>query len=54
MRKEKKQHHEQVVRIAKRDHMVFWKSWLVRLAAIVLALIVCALIIVLITGHENR
>ena len=36
----------------KRDHMVFWKSWLVRLAAIVLALIVCALIIVLITGYN--
>ena len=32
--------------------MVFWKSWLVRLAAIVLALIVCALIIVLITGYN--
>ena len=52
MSKEKKQHHEQLVRISKRDQMVFWKSWLVRLAAIVLALIVCALIIVLITGYN--
>lgn len=52
MSKEKKQHHEQVVRISKRDHMVFWKSWFIRLAAIVLALIVCALIIVMITGYN--
>ncbi len=52
MHKEKKQHHEQFVRISKRDHMVFWKSWLVRLIAILLALIVCALVIVLITGYN--
>ncbi|MDD6273522.1 MAG: ABC transporter permease [Clostridiaceae bacterium] len=52
MSKEKKQHHEQLVRISKRDQMVFWKSWLVRLAAIVLALILCAFVIVLITGYN--
>ena len=52
MRREKKQHHEQFIRISKRDHMVFWKSWLVRLMAIVLALIVCAFVIVLITGYN--
>ena len=43
-------HHEPLIRISKRDGMVWWKSWLVRGAAIVLALLVCAVLIVCITG----
>ena len=41
MRKSK----EPFVRIAKRDGLPMWKGWLVRLVALVLALIVCAVII---------
>lgn len=52
MNKEMKQHHEQHLRISKRDHMVFWKSWLIHVTAILLALLVCAFIIVLITGYN--
>ena len=43
-------HHEPLIRISKRDGMVWWKGWLVRAAAIVLALLVCAVLIVGITG----
>lgn len=50
MAKMNNQHHEPLIRISKRDGMIWWKGWLVRGAAIVLALLVCALLIVLITG----
>ena len=50
MAKTKNMHHEPLIRISKRDGMVWWKSWLVRGAAIVLALLVCAVLIVCITG----
>ncbi len=40
------------IQIAKRDDMIWYKSWGVRLASIVLALILCALVIVLLTGYD--
>ncbi len=40
------------IQIAKRDDMIWYKSWGVRLIAIVLALILCALVIVLLTGYD--
>lgn len=36
---------EPIVRIAKRDGMPMWRSWMVRLISLVLALVVCAVII---------
>lgn len=44
--------HEPRVQISKRNGMVWYKSWGVRAAAIVLALAVCALVIVLLTGYN--
>ena len=37
--------HEPLIHIARRDGMVWWRAWLIRLAAAVLALLVCALFI---------
>ena len=42
-----KQHREPLVRISKRGDLIWWKAWLIRLAAIVLAMLVCAGLIVL-------
>lgn len=36
----------------KRNDMIWWQAWLIRGAAVVLALIVCAFIIVLLTGYN--
>lgn len=47
-----KQHREPLVRISKRGDLIWWKAWLIRLAAIVLAMLVCAGLIVLITGYN--
>lgn len=49
MSKAAESRHEPLFHIAKRDSMVWWKSWLVRLAAILAALICCAGVIVLLT-----
>jgi len=40
---------EPLLHIVKKDSMVWWKSWLVRLAAILIAFVVCAILIVLLT-----
>ncbi len=37
--------HEPLIHITKRDGLVWWKSWLIRLASILIALIVCALFV---------
>ena len=50
MTKLKSRSHEPLVHITKRTSMVWWKSWIIRACAIVAALIVCALVIVLLTG----
>ena len=54
MSNEKHEKHglEPRIHIAKRDDMIWYKSWGVRLVAIVLALILCAFVIVLLTGYD--
>ncbi|MBQ4160542.1 MAG: ABC transporter permease [Clostridia bacterium] len=44
--------HEPLVQVAKRDEMVWYKSWAVRAVAIILALVLCGLVIVLLTGYN--
>ena len=44
--------HEPVIHISKRADMPWYKSWLVRAVAIILALIICAFVIVLLTGYN--
>ena len=41
---------EPLFHITKRAEMVWWKSWGIHIIAVLLALIVCAFIIVLMTG----
>ncbi len=43
---------EPLFHIVKRGALVWWQSWLIRLAAILLALIGCALVTVLLTGEN--
>ncbi len=42
-------HHEPLIRITKNVGMPMWKAWLVRIAAVVIALVVCAGFIVILT-----
>lgn len=44
--------HEPLFHIAKRSSIVWWKSWLIRVIAVIAALLVCALITVLLTGEN--
>ena len=44
--------HEPMFHITKRDDMIWWKAWLIRLAAIAASLIVCALVIVVLTKYN--
>ena len=44
--------HEPLFHIAKRSSMVWWKAWLIRGAAILASLIICAFIIVLLTKQN--
>lgn len=44
--------HEPLIQVSKRDTMEGYKAWGVRIAAIVLALILCAVVIVLLTGYN--
>lgn len=44
--------HEPRVHIAKRDAIVWWKAWLIRIGAVAAALIVCALVTVALTGEN--
>lgn len=41
---------EPFVRMAKREGMVFWKAWLIRVVAVILAMLVCAVLIYFCTG----
>lgn len=43
---------EPLIRVTKRDVPVWWKSWLIRLIAVVAAVIVCSLVVVLITDYS--
>ena len=47
-----KKKHEPKFHIAKRDDLVWWKSWLIRICAVAVALIVCALVTVVLTGEN--
>ena len=42
-------HHEPLIHIAKRDDMVWWKAWLIRVAAILLAMLLVGVLSVLLT-----
>ena len=44
--------HDPWIRIAKRNGMPWYKSWAVHLIAIALALIICAFVIVMLTGYN--
>lgn len=52
MANNEKHMHEPLVQVSKRDAMPWYKSWGVRLIAIVLALVICAFVIVLLTGYN--
>ena len=43
---------EPLFHIAKRDALVWWLAWLIRIASIAAALIVCALVTVMLTGEN--
>ena len=40
------------VHLVKRDALPWWKSWLIRIAAVVIALVVCGVITLLVTGKN--
>ena len=52
MNNKEKHVHEPLFHITKRADIVWWKAWLIRLVAIVAALIVCAIVIVMITDYN--
>ena len=43
---------EPLFHIVRRTDLPFWKSWLIRIAAVVASLLICAVIIVLVTGDN--
>lgn len=47
-----KKKHEPKFHIAKRDALAWWQSWLIRIGAVLAALIVCALVTVVLTGEN--
>ena len=44
--------HEPLFHIVRRTDIPFWKAWLIRIAAVIASLAVCALVIVLLTGYD--
>lgn len=52
MKNSKKQIHEPLFHIVKRDGVVWWASWLIRIASVAAALVVCAIVTVLLTGEN--
>ena len=52
MKNSKKQINEPLFHIVKRDGVVWWAAWLIRIGAVVLALLVCAVVTVVITGQN--
>lgn len=52
MQSKEKHVHEPKVQIVKRSGLIWYKSWGIRLIAIVLAMIICAFVIVLLTGYN--
>ena len=52
MSQPQKAKHEPLVHISKRAALPMWKSWLIRVLSVVASLILCAIIIVLVTGDN--
>ncbi len=52
MKNKEKHAHEPLIQVVKRADMVWYKSWTIRLIAVVIALLLCALVIVLLTGYN--
>ncbi len=50
--KEKHQNKEPKIQVSKRSSIEWYKSWGIRLTAIIIALIICAFVIVLLTGYN--
>ncbi len=46
-----KKHHEPLIHISKRDDMIWWQAWLIRIAAIVVGLLLAGVISVLLTDQ---
>lgn len=52
MTKTDKRAHEPLIHITKRNQIPWWKSWMIRAAAIILALVVGAIFVMLMTGYN--
>ena len=52
MKNNEKHNHDPKFQIMKRVEMKWYKSWTVRIVAILLALVICAFVIVLLTGYN--
>ena len=52
MNKMQKKTHEPAFHIVKRSSIIWWKAWIIRILAVVCALILCALITVVLTGEN--
>lgn len=52
MTKSEKRAHEPLIHITKRNQIPWWKSWMIRAAAIILALVVGAIFVMLMTGYN--
>ncbi len=48
----KKHHHEPLLHIAKRDDMIWWRAWLIRIGAILIGLLLSGVISSLLTGEN--
>ncbi len=47
-----KHHREPLLHIAKRDDMLWWKAWLIRLSAILIGFLLCGVLSTLLTGEN--
>lgn len=52
MSKQKEQHREPLFHIVKRSAMPSWQAWLIRIGAVVAALLICSVVTVVITGQN--
>ncbi|NLA73581.1 MAG: ABC transporter permease, partial [Clostridiales bacterium] len=52
MKKQKTAHREPLIRISKKDSMLWYRAWGIRAVAIFAALILSAFVIVLLTGYN--
>ncbi len=47
-----KKHHEPFIHIAKRDDMIWWKAWLIRIVAILIGLLIAGVVSTLLTDQS--